>query len=735
LLQIERNRIQGNNEFSFGREWYCNVWLIEKPNKPTLISSLRIAQTLTSKSNIYISFMEELNNNLNKGKPYFSNWDYIDDQVKRVFLIKRRQNLLNRRFSLISDHKTKKDLEITIGELEQITEKIEHRLFLTVDKGISEPFIEDYIRNHKLNNFECFILFYGIASILYPEFIEEYETQNVKNFIISYTDNIEARIKCRRAFYKDAILVDLGLVHVEPYWGELDDASLIFQTSTLLELLEFPNEKDKIQKGTNRYRPEIMFEESIQPKQIKDNLLCVVKGYLNILKSGKEEDALTIGITGLPGVGKNHLIDGINNKINKDIYYLNFSSLGEHGSYILRSLAQTARNNNGVLFFDDAEAIFQGRDPQILTEIERLKNIIIFLSTNNPKVINPEMQQRFSFHLKIDLPTQENRKKLWQYLKPNEANWGKCVNLDELSERFINISGRTIKNALKIAYYRSSDRDPIKEILTLRDIEEGLQCQASDSYVDLWKGRYVDGWVSPFYSDKIDSEFDEIIHILRQSKDFESTLFSNLTILLHGKDDSELHLAVHHIAHESGKTVHHILDGGDFRHETPEVTSPIKRSLNATTFNPDEILLIEKADSIIPENALPFDTHRNLLVQKIRRFKGAVILTSCYPENIDQRMLRQLNYCIEIKPPDEYERKQIWVSGLHNTEHDLTEEDIQSLAEINDCSTQDIDRAIKRALIMAQLRDMQDPVITKTDIEKAVELQAKHNWIKDGIGY
>lgn len=681
--------------------------------------------------------MENSENLSNKYQPYYSSWDYIDDQIKRVFLIQQNQ-FSSRRVSFRgNEQRDYKELEKIKSELSQINEQIEHRLFQTIDNGISQPFIEEFIQKHNLNDFERFILFKGIASFLHPDEsnVYEYECHYVKSYITAYTDNTQNRIHCRNAFYKDSKLIKLGIILVEPYWGELDDARVIFQTSFLIELLEFPNEKDKVNQGTNCYRPTVKFENCIHPEHIKERLLNVVSGYQKLLEEGNDMDALTILIEGLPGVGKTHLIDGLNNKIRKEVYFLNFPSLGDYSAYVLRSLAQTARNHNGVLFFDDAEAIFQGRNPQILTEIEKQKNIIIFLSTNNPDVIKPEMKQRFSFHLSIDLPSKESRKQLWQYLKPQNTDWGECVDIGQLSERFINISGRTIKNALKIAHCRATENNSNNRFeITLKDIEDGLLSQTDGSYIDIWGNGRSDFRFLTFQNDKMKEEFDEIVHLLKQNENPASIPYSTVVILLFGDNNSELQLAVQYISLMSGKVVRPFMDEWIFKVHQSQIMSGMPKVLNRE-INPDELLWIEKAETYLSEDSSIINPVKNVLVRKLQNVKGTVLLTTTQPENIDQRVLDMGHYFIKVDPPDLHQRKQIWKTGLRSTDNNLTDDDILQLASKYKISTCKIDRAIKRSVMAKGLKQNENTVITRNDLEKAVQQQETKRWLNDGIGY
>ena len=91
----------------------------------------------------------------------------------------------------------------------------------------------------------------------------------------------------------------------------------------------------------------------------------------------------------------------------------------------------------------------------MLMLMNEYQDFIIF-ATNFIQNFDPAFMRRISMHVEFKLPDLECRKQLWNMYIPKEMP--NNVNIDEISEKFDNISGSDISNAVLNSAFKAARR-------------------------------------------------------------------------------------------------------------------------------------------------------------------------------------------------------------------------------------------------------------------------------------
>ena len=171
---------------------------------------------------------------------------------------------------------------------------------------------------------------------------------------------------------------------------------------------------------------------------------------------------ITALFSGPPGTGKTMAAQVIANELHMELYKIDLSQLidkyvGETEKNIRRVFTEAGRSNS-VLFFDEADAIFNKRleagnsndrfaniETSLLLQcIEEFSGVTL-LATNNMTAIDAAFLRRFRFFVQFWEPDEEIRYEIWTSVFPKEAPVDPGVNFRELAVNF-SFTGAVIKN-------------------------------------------------------------------------------------------------------------------------------------------------------------------------------------------------------------------------------------------------------------------------------------------------
>ena len=192
---------------------------------------------------------------------------------------------------------------------------------------------------------------------------------------------------------------------------------------------------------------------------------------------------------GQPGTGKTFTACLLGKHCGYDVYKVDLSMLiskyiGETEKNLSR-VFDRAENQNWILFFDEADALFGKRSKvedshdrfanqeisYLLQRIEEFKGIVI-LASNFKNNIDSAFLRRFQSVIQFPMPKPAERSRIWKNAFSPKAVLEKKIDLDQIAEKH-EISGGTIMNVVRTVSLKALSRNDNKILLS--DMEEAIR--------------------------------------------------------------------------------------------------------------------------------------------------------------------------------------------------------------------------------------------------------------------
>jgi len=219
-------------------------------------------------------------------------------------------------------------------------------------------------------------------------------------------------------------------------------------------------------------------------------------GLKKVLKKTK---GLTLLFAGPPGTGKTMAAEAIASELGRPLHVVNYAQLenmwvGETEKNI-EHVFHTALDAGAVLFFDEADAVFQRRSYMatpwmnrdvnvLLAQMENYPGVVV-LATNLAKVMDRALDRRIDIAVEFPMPDAPMRRMIYEHLVPKEAPLAKGVDFESLAQKYA-LSGGSILNVVRQAmrtslrrgkrhritmddFIRAADREVKKSLLTSAD--------------------------------------------------------------------------------------------------------------------------------------------------------------------------------------------------------------------------------------------------------------------------
>ena len=196
---------------------------------------------------------------------------------------------------------------------------------------------------------------------------------------------------------------------------------------------------------------------------------------------------------GPPGTGKTATAEAFAHALGRPILVADYSRIqncyvGQTEKNIVRAF-QEAKNQEAVLFWDEADAMFYDRDVTnynwevrdvnvLLQQLERFPGVCI-LATNRKLSLDKALERRVSMKIEFDRPDRRQRQEIWQKMLPKTMPLERNVDVDGLAAH--DLVGGEIKNvvlnAARLAL-RRDDRGPV----TMSDFRAAIQMEQEGSW-------------------------------------------------------------------------------------------------------------------------------------------------------------------------------------------------------------------------------------------------------------
>jgi SpoVK/Ycf46/Vps4 family AAA+-type ATPase len=202
---------------------------------------------------------------------------------------------------------------------------------------------------------------------------------------------------------------------------------------------------------------------------------------------------IAINLFGSPGTGKTFCAEAIAHHLKRKIIKVNYAEIeskyvGETPKNITAAFRK-ALETNSVLFFDEADSILGKRLTNVtqsadhgvnvsrsvmLLELDKFDGIVVF-ATNLAKNYDGAFVRRILAHIEFELPDEECRLRLWQYLIPLEVPRSSAVTFEWLAKESEGLSGGDICNVVISAASRAVERITTNREVSRDDLLEEIK--------------------------------------------------------------------------------------------------------------------------------------------------------------------------------------------------------------------------------------------------------------------
>jgi hypothetical protein len=267
-----------------------------------------------------------------------------------------------------------------------------------------------------------------------------------------------------------------------PYVTVFDLIKHMFVKTHISNLQEYPYDTKVIDK-------------LILPEEQKQLLSILIGGagvMLEDIIQGKSGGVIIIS-TGPPGVGKSLTSEVYCEMMQKPYYTVQCSQLGLTPTELESNLADTlkkAQRWGAILTLDEADVFVRERGEDInqnaivgifLRILEYFKGVLI-MTSNRATVIDDAILSRATAHIRYDYPDTANLKLIWKVL--SESVTGKAFDKDlinALVKRFPKLSGRSVKQLLKLSAFCARSMNTEIDFATVESIAQFQNIEDRDS--------------------------------------------------------------------------------------------------------------------------------------------------------------------------------------------------------------------------------------------------------------
>ena len=224
-----------------------------------------------------------------------------------------------------------------------------------------------------------------------------------------------------------------------------------------------------------------LIDKLILPHDDKELILMLVSGASILLEDivkGKTGGIIVV-CTGPPGCGKTLSAEVFSEEVKRPLYSVQCSQLGTNEQALekkLNEVLERAQRWKAILLIDEADVYVheRGNDIQqnaivgVFLRVLEYYRGILFMTSNRETVIDDAIMSRATAWIRYDIPEADRAIAIWLVLLKQYKAELRATDIKALAEKFSSISGRSIKNLLKLATLLSARK---QEPVTVSSIE------------------------------------------------------------------------------------------------------------------------------------------------------------------------------------------------------------------------------------------------------------------------
>jgi SpoVK/Ycf46/Vps4 family AAA+-type ATPase len=444
-------------------------------------------------------------------KPYIDHLEYLQDQFDVIDIL----------YKISSSKDGFLDTSVGVGRLKNrlilLTKRIEERLKIT-----KEPIVvEEFFKEKGLDDKEKKIF----LALLKEEYSGGEGALRDMNTLIELISIDEYdKIKNRALLDDNSKLVSEEIIDYEEILNMFGGISRSFYiTEDILQKIIHPNKAKKVTKLKldklieeqdifELIKPTTSLDDVVLHKKTRETLNTIIKQLdkdvfaklkaWGIKSSKKRSIDAKIIFYGPPGTGKTMTAVSLAKSLKRPVLSFDCSKIlsmyvGESEKNVrkifddFKHLSKEAKVQP-ILLLNEAdqflssriESVMGGADKMhnqmqniFLEQIERFEGILI-ATTNLLDNIDKAFSRRFNFKIEFKKPDRRERKRLWQFMLPENADYEEGFDIDKLAE--YELTGGEINLIIKNTAYRVAVRD--ESLFTMRDFLEEIERELSSRF-------------------------------------------------------------------------------------------------------------------------------------------------------------------------------------------------------------------------------------------------------------
>ena len=212
-------------------------------------------------------------------------------------------------------------------------------------------------------------------------------------------------------------------------------------------------------------------EKLVLPRDIKEFIEVLIEHSKNSfvdIVSGKEGGTVIL-LEGPPGTGKTLSAEVYSEIMQRPLYKVQSSQLGTSPNGLeeqLKEVLARAERWGAILLIDEADVYVYERGDDIIQNaivgvflrvLEYYRGVL-FMTTNRGTMVDDAIVSRLTARFRYQKPSVEDQKKLWDILSKQNGVELDTDEVDRIIKVLPGLSGRDIKNLLKLAYVMSLKR-------------------------------------------------------------------------------------------------------------------------------------------------------------------------------------------------------------------------------------------------------------------------------------